>query len=227
MKTVIEIYYDDSGDDLNLKGDPNQEKYEKIKKHIRAIEHNMNNGIQSTLYRVDEEVDEEALRQMIETAPEHKDHGIEEGTRRGLEIQPGTPTEEEVEKLRKRVKEKTGVDISKKTCSNTPMCHVWNDLPEDSNEGGPREIIEDGGPGAGGGNTEHGNGPDRDLVTMMKRDYPSIGEGKWRCTHPEHDEPELNERKEDCSLGHSHRPEENGYVQPHRKPFDITVPMDD
>ncbi|MFB6207984.1 MAG: hypothetical protein ABEJ69_01400 [Candidatus Nanohaloarchaea archaeon] len=226
MKTVVEIYYDNSGDSLGLKGDPNNEIYEKIKDHLTAIEHNMNNGIQSTLYRVDEEVDEEALRDMVDAAPEHTDHGVEEGARRGLEIQPGTPTEEEVDELRERVKQKAGVDLAGKTPSNTPMSHVWNDLPDDANDQGPRDIVEDGGPGAGGGNTRHGSGPDRDLVTMLKEDYPSIGEGKWRCTHPDHDSPELNERGEKCSLGHSHKIEENEYVQKHRQPFDITTPME-
>jgi hypothetical protein len=223
--TIVELaYVTDSNGNLQIAGGDEQ-AYEQVKPHIVAIEHNMNNGIASTLYRVDDSVDQSDVDILISSSSLNIEHGIEEGIKRGIEIQPGTPTDEEVDTLASDIKKAVGRDVTTDVPERTPSVHVWNDLPDDHiGEGGPKWSGAPEEPGADGPAAASGvNGPPTDdLKTVMKNDLPSIGQGKWVCTHPDHTAAEQNSLGEECSLGHTDDVGDNEYAMPHRQTFDPT-----
>jgi len=224
--TILELAYEtDSDGELQIAGGDEQ-AYEAVKPYITAIEHNMNNGIASTLYRVEDSVDQTDVDAIVNSSSLNIEHGLEEGVKRGLEIQPGTPLDTEVDDLASRIQNAVGRDVLQDVPDRTPAAHVWNDLPDDASvgnspswSGAPDEPGADGPAAASGVNGP----PTDDLKTLMKNDMPSIGEGYWLCTHPDHtDGAEKNERGTECSLGHSDDIAENEYACPHRQPFDPT-----
>lgn len=223
--TILELAYKtDSNGDLQIAGGDEQ-AYEAVKPYITAIEHNMNNGIASTLYRVEHDVDQSDVDAIVNSSSLNIEHGLEEGIKRGLEIQPGTPTSAEVDDLASRIQSAVGRDVMQDVPDRTPAAHVWCDLPDDnvgsgqpSWSGAPDEPGADG-PAAA---TDVNGPPTNSLKTVMKNDMPSIGEGNWVCTHPDHGSPEKSSVGSNCSLGHSDDVTENGYACPHRNPFDPT-----
>lgn len=224
VQTIIEIFYDtDSNGDLILAGDANSTAYENIKPHLTAVEHNMNNGVASTLYRVADGASQTAIDDMVAASADHADHGIDGGVARGLEIQPGTATSTEVDNLNTSVQSKGGPDLSATQPSREPSTHIFDDHPSDNVGGGPPSWSNSQAPGAGGGPVTDNSAPSKDFASVMKNDYPSIGEGNWRCLHPDHTSPETNAVGSQCSLGHSDDITENDYAQPHRNPFDPTT----
>lgn len=224
--TIIELAYEtDANGDLQIAGGDEQ-AYSAVNPYLTAIEHNMNNGISSTLYRVEDAVDQSDVDALVNSHPDHVERGVEAGIKRGLEIQPGTPLESEVDQLATDIQSAVGRDVLTDAPDRTPASHVWNDLPDDASmgnspswDGSPEE------PGADGPAAADGfRGPPTDtLKTVMKDDLPSIGEGYWLCTHPDHTGAEKNEQGTDCSLGHSDNIVENEYACPHRQPFDPTT----
>jgi hypothetical protein len=225
VKTIIELTYE-SGDgvEVNIRGSEEGSNYEEAKQFLTAVEHNMNEGVASTLFRVDDEAPDDLVKKVVDSDSTHKDHGVEDGVRRGLEIQPGTPTDQEVENLRQRIKDKVGTDVLAKKPKHTPADHVYNDLPDDHvGDKAPSWAGPEGEQGAGGPESSvsgEGNGPpDKQFDEIIKNDMPSIGEGKWVCTHPDHGSPEKNDIGAECSKGHQGEPS-NNYASIHRKPFD-------
>lgn len=226
-QTIVELAYDTVNGDLQIAGG-DEHAYESVKDHLTAIEHNMNNGIASTLYRVDDAADASDVQAIVDSDTSHSDHGIEDGVKRGLEIQPGTPTSAEVDDLASRISNSAvGRDVLQDVPARTPASHVWNDLPDDTVGGGPPSWAggPSGEPGADGPGAASGvNGPPTDTFEdVMKNDMPSIGDGKWLCTHPDHGSPEKNDIGTQCSEGHSDDIAENEYACPHRQPFDPTT----
>lgn len=224
--TILELAYEtDANGDLQVAGG-NEQAYEAVKPHLVAIEHNMNNGIASTLYRVEDSVNQTDVDALVNSSSLNIERGIEDGVKRGLEIQPGTPTSAEVDDLASRIQSAVGRDVTQDVPNNTPAAHVWNDLPSNNVGGGPPPWAggPDGEPGADGPAAASGvNGPPRnDFNTVMKNDMPSIGEGNWLCTHPDHSSPEKNDSGANCSLDHSDEVVDNEYACPHRSPFDPT-----
>jgi hypothetical protein len=225
VKTIIELTYDaGKGTEINIRGSNGDSNYEEVKQHLAAVEHNMNAGVASTLFRVEDEASDDLINQLVSADSSHRNHGIVDGVRRGLEIQPGTPTDKEVEDLRQRIKDKLGSDVLAKKPEHTPADHVYNDLPDDHiGDKAPSWAGPEGEQGAGGPEASvsgEGNGPpDKQIGKIMKNDMPSIGEGKWVCTHPDHDSPEKNDIGTECSEGHNSDPS-NEYASRHRKPFD-------
>lgn len=237
VQTIIEIRYDtDSNGNLILAGDPNEQAYEQIKPYLTAIEHNMNNGVASTLYRVDDDASQGAIDTMVGTDSSHADHGIQRGIERGMEIQPGTPTSQEVDDLNSKLSNVSAStpDLTTAEPRQYPATHIFNDLPSDRVGHGPPSWAGDkGGPGASGhGAPEWAGSPGKPpwaggdgsstFADIMKNDYPDIGAGNWVCTHPDHSSPEVNQVGSNCSLGHSDDTGENEYASPHREPFDPT-----
>lgn len=223
VQTIIEIFYDtDSNGELILAGDPDGTAYENIKPYLTAIEHNMNSGVASTLYRVDDDAPQSAIDDMVATDAAHSDHGVDGGIARGLEIQPGTATTAEVDDLNSRVQNAGGPDLSTATPSNEPSTHIFDDHPGDAVSNAVPTWSNSTDPGAGGGPVVSDSAPTDDLATVIKNDYPSIGSGNWRCIHPDHTGAEINPVGSQCSLGHSDDIAENDYAQQHRSPFDPT-----
>lgn len=220
VQTLIEIFYDtDSNGELILAGDPNRTAYEAVKPHLSAVEHNMNNGISSTLYTVADSADPTDVQTLVETNSYHFDHGIDGGIERGLEIQPGTPTSQEVSDLNARVQEAGGPDLSVGQPSFEPAVHVFTDLPDDALDSTTPSWANSGAKGAGGGPVPSNEAPAKNFVDTMNTDFPSIGEGNWRCVHPDHSSPEIVPLGEESSLGFD---EDGDYAQRHRAPFDPT-----
>lgn len=62
-------------------------------------------------------------------------------------------------------------------------------------------------------------GSGKAAAAHLKNDRPSIGQGNWRCTHTDHDSPEIATLGETCSLGHE---DEGDHVERHQNPFDPT-----
>ena len=223
--TILELAYKTDADgNIQVVGGEQQE-YEAVKPYLTAIEHNMNNGISSTLYQVEHGVDQANIDAIVNSNSLNIEHGLEEGVKRGLEIQPGTPLDSEVDALASRIKDALGRDVLQDVPDRTPASHVWCDLPDDNIgatqpgwSGAPQEPGADG-PAAGSGAD---GPPTSSLKTVMKNDLPSIGDGKWVCTHPDHSSAEKNDRGNECSLGHSDDVTDNEYACPHRQPFDPT-----
>lgn len=223
--TIIEIFYDtDANGDLILAGDADETAYDQIQPYLTAIEHNMNNGVASTLYRVDDNAPQSAIDDMVATSAEHSDHGIARGIERGLEIQPGTAIPAEVDDLNSRIQAAGGPDLKSSQPSKEASTHIFDDHPSDNLGGGPPSWSQSGSdsPGAGGGPVTDNAAPGKSFDDVLKNDYPSIGQGKWRCIHPDHTSPEINDDGTECSLGHSDDIAENDYAQQHRNPFDPT-----
>lgn len=238
-QTIIELYYDtDSNGELILAGDPEYTSYEKIKPHLTAIEHNMNNGIDSTLYKVADDAPASVIEEVRDMAQDNADHGMHDGILRGLEIQPGTPSESDVDGMNAFLKDIPGIDLANEKPQTAPSSHVWHDLPDDNVGGGPpswagppdnpgagRRGRPDGsgGNGNGGGNNPNagrGNTPNKTWEQILKNDMPTIGSFQWMCTHPDHGQPEVNDNQEQtCSLGHSRNVAQNLYASQNRKPF--------
>lgn len=220
VHTIIEIAYDTSGDDLSL--DADEQAYEQVKGDLVAIEHNMNNGIASTLFRVADGVDTDALTTLVDSSASARDWGLVEGTKRGLEIQPGTLTTTELDEYRTKIEEALGEDILAQKPAHSPMNHPYSDLPDDHiGYNAPDWAGPDDEPGAGGpGPTSDGNGPpDKPLYDIMDWDMPSIGEGKWVDLSPELSSPEVVDIGKTSSIGND---EEGEYSSRHRRPFDPT-----
>lgn len=224
--TILELAYEtDANNDLQIAGGDEQ-AYEAVKPHLIAIEHNMNNGISSTLYRVEHGVDQTDVDALVGSSSLNIEHGLEEGIKRGIEIQPGTPLDTEVDNLASRIENAVGRDVLLDVPARTPAAHVWNDLPDDavtgnspSWSGAPDEPGADGPAAASGVNGP----PTNTLKDVLKNDMPSIGEGYWLDTHPDHTNgAEKNEIGTTSSLGNSDDPTENEYACPHRNPFDPT-----
>lgn len=221
--TIIEIFYDtDANGDLILAGDADETAYQEIKPYLTAIEHNMNDGVASTLYRVGDDAPQSAIDDMVAADADHSDHGINRGIERGLEIQPGTTTDAEADDLNSRIQAAGGPDLTAVQPSKETASHIFDDHPSDNIGGGPPSWSNSKEPGAGGGPVADDAAPSKTFNDVLKNDYPSIGEGQWRCIHPDHSSPELNATGDQCSLGHSDDIAENDYAQQHRQPFDPT-----
>jgi hypothetical protein len=224
VQTIIEIFYDTDADgELILAGDGDKATYEELKQYISAVEHNMNNGVSSTLYQVSDDAPQSAIDEMTAAHDWHFNHGIKNGVIRGIEIQPGTPTDTEADDLAERILDAGGPDITIDQPSYEPSVHIYNDLPDDALDVAEPDWSQDGEPGAGGGPVLSDTDPDKPVIDVIKNDFPSIGEGNWRCVHPDHSSPEVNNRGDECSLGHSDERRENEYAQQHRNPFDPTT----
>jgi len=222
VQTIIEIFYDTNGGDIILAGDADETAYQEIKPYLTAIEHNMNDGITSTLYKVDDGAPQSALDDMVAASADHSDHGIQQGIERGLEIQPGTATPTEVDDLASRISSAGGPDLTTSQPSKEPTTHIFDDHPSDNVDGGSPSWSNSNSPGAGGGPVADNAAPSKTFDDVIKNDYPSIGEGNWRCIHPNHSSAEVNKVGSTCSLGHSDEMSENEYAQQHRSPFDPT-----
>lgn len=221
VQTIIELTYDKSGEEISIIGMDDAD-YEAIKNHISAIQHNMNNGVSSTLYRVDEDASQSDIDNAVNSHEWHFDHGLKNGIIRGIEIMPGTPTKEEVEDLAQRVLDAGGPDLTVDQPSYEPAVHVYTDLPDDALGRETPAWANSGEKGAGGGPVTSDTDPDKSVVDVLVEDFPSIGVGNWRCVHPDHDSPEIVPAEEQCSLGHSDEIRENDYAQRHRGTFDPT-----
>jgi len=221
VQTIIELAYDDSGDDLSIIGMSDAD-YEAIKEHLVAIQHNMNYGVASTLYRVDDAASQSDIDNAVTSHDWHFDHGVNAGIIRGIEIMPGTPTQTEADDLAQRVLDAGGPDLTVDQPSYEPAVHVYTDLPDDALERETPAWANSGEKGAGGGPVTSDTDPNKSVVDVLVNDFPSIGEGNWRCVHPDHSSPEIVPVGEQCSLGHSDEISENDYAQRHRNTFDPT-----
>jgi len=223
VQNIIELAYDtDSNDELITAGDADQSLYEPVKPYLTAIEHNMNNGIASTLYRVDDGADSADVTALTDSHKWHFNWGVNGGIIRGIEIQPGTPTDSEADALVQDIIDAGGPDLTVDQPSYEPSVHIYNDLPEDGLDVSEPDWYVSDAQGAGGGPVPSDTDPDKPVVDVIKEDFPDIGEGNWRCVHPDHTSPEINETGTECSLGHSDDIADNEYAQPHRSPFDPT-----
>ena len=221
VQTIIELAYDTSGSDISMAG-MDESDYEAIKEHVSAIQHNMNNGIASTLFTVDDAASQSDVDNAVQSHEWHFDHGVNNGIIRGIEIMPGTPTQAEADDLAQRVLDAGGPDLTIDQPSYEPAVHIYTDLPDDALERETPAWANSGEKGAGGGPVTSDTNPDKSVVDVLVNDFPSIGEGNWRCVHPDHDSPEILADGERCSLGHSGDIAGNDYAQPHRNTFDPT-----
>lgn len=218
--TLIEIAYNNTENELLL--DAHKPSYDKVKQHLRAVEHNMNKGAASTLYHVSDGINNEKLEELVKSSSNVVDWGLVEGVKRGLEIQPGTATTEEIDTYRKELQDALGEDVLAQEPAHSPMNHPYSDLPNDHiGYTAPSWAGPENEPGAGGvGPTTDGNGPpQKPLYDIMDYDMPSIGEGKWVDLHPNLSSPEVLNIGEESSIGNT---EEDEYSSKHRTPFDAT-----
>lgn len=216
VRTIIELAYDTNSDDeLITAGDPDLSP---LSDNMGAIQHNMNYGIASSLYLVDD-VDQTTIDTVVNSHSWHFDHGVDTGIIRGIEIMPGTPTAEEADALAQSILDAGGPDLTVDQPSYEPSVHVYTDLPSDALERETPSWANSGEKGAGGGPVASDTDPNKSVVDVLKNDFPSIGSGNWRCVHPDHTEPELVSVGSTCSLGHD---EESEYAQQHRNTFDPT-----
>ncbi len=225
-KTIIELFYDtDDNGELIQAGNPDVlDAYNRLENHIVAIEHNMNSGISSTLYRVDGDANQSDIDEVVNAYDWHKDWGIDRGIIRGIEIQPGTPTDTEADDLAQRILDAGGPDLTVEQPSYEPSVHIYNDLPDDALEREEPSWSKSIDQGAGGpGPVESDTDPNKSVIDVIKEDFPSIPDGKWRCLHPDHDAPEMVDTGSTCSLGHTDDRMENEYAQQKRRPFDPTT----
>lgn len=217
--TLIEIAYNNTEDELLL--DAHKPTYDEIKQHLRAVQHNMNKGPASTLYHVSDDVDRDKLQELLNSSSNVKEWGLVEGVKRGLEIQPGTATTQEIDTYRKELQDKLGEDVLAQQPKHTPMNHPYSDLPDDHiGDSAPSWAGPETEPGAGGlGQTTDGNGPpEKSFYEIMDHDMPSIGEGKWVDLHPDLSSPEVLDIGEESSIGNTRK---DKYSSANRRPFDV------
>lgn len=225
VQNIIELAYDEDGNgELITAGDSDGSLIDAVSDHIVAIEHNMNNGVASTLYRVDEAASESDVTALTDSHKWHFNHGVDAGIIRGIEIQPGTPTDAEADQLATDIQDAGGPDITVDQPSYEPSVHIYNDLESDALDKSEPSWSNSTDQGAGGGPVTSDTNPDKAVVDVIKDDFPDIGNGNWRCVHPDHSSPEVQSVGTECSMGHDDgSPDSTAtYTQSHRDPFDPT-----
>jgi len=110
-KVYIELYGEETGSGRRPKGDPDISILEPD--NCTAILHNQEGGrIVSTIFKVD--IPSSEVDRIVGSHPDHLRFDTDEDVQwRGLEIQPGTPTDAEVDGLQNRLQNQVGMNISR------------------------------------------------------------------------------------------------------------------
>lgn len=223
VQNIIELAYDtDSNGEIMIAGNPDDTLFDSVEQHLTAIQHNMNNGAASTLYRVDDNADATNVTTLTDSHEWHFNWGVNNGIIRGIEIQPGTPTDSMADQLVEDITNAGGPDLTVDQPSYEPSVHIYNDLPSDALDVSEPSWSSSTDQGAGGGPVTSNTDPSKSVVQVIKEDFPDIGSGNWRCVHPDHTSPEINPVTNQCSLEHSDELVQNEYAQQHRDTFDPT-----
>jgi len=111
VKAYIELYGEETGSGRRPKGDPDISVLKP--ENCTAILHNQEGGrIVSTIFKVD--IPSPEVDRIVGSHPNHSRFDTDEDVQwRGLEIQPGTPTDAEVDGLQRRLQKQIGMDISR------------------------------------------------------------------------------------------------------------------
>jgi len=111
VKAYIEMYGEETGSGRRPKGNPDISIL--TPDNCTAILHNLKEGrIVSTIFKVDIPTDE--IDGIVSAHPNHSRYDTDKDVQwRGLEIQPGTPTDAEVDGLQRRLQNQVGMDISR------------------------------------------------------------------------------------------------------------------
>jgi len=111
VKAYIELYGEETGSGRRPKGNPDISIL--TSDNCTAILHNLKEGrVVSTIFKVD--IPSSEIDRIVGSYADHTRYNTDEDVQwRGLEIQPGTPTDAEVDDLQDRLQNQVGMDISR------------------------------------------------------------------------------------------------------------------